>query len=162
MFSFPRSASWLLLLQRPRNPCRGLRTACDRRTRSEQLHGRGAAGPRAGDSREDRFEKSAFLVEHEQWRYCSIPAYARSASATTRCSFAHDFWRTLLRRVLGRPWLLAQHICDVGVKQRTFSGRCSADNRRDSIQWTHATYHCGSERNVPTHALNSCGAFKGK
>ena len=73
-------------MQRPRNPCRGLRTACDRRTRSEQLHGRGAAGPRAGDSREDRFEKSAFLVEHEQWRYCSIPAYARDQHQQPRAA----------------------------------------------------------------------------
>ena len=80
------SAPWLLLMQRPRNPCRGLRTACDRRTRSEQLHGRGAAGPRAGDSREDRFEKSAFLVEHEQWRYCSIPAYARDQHQQPRAA----------------------------------------------------------------------------
>ena len=71
---------------------------------------------------EDRFEKAALLVQHEQRRNCSIPAYARSASATTRCSFAHDLWRTLLRRVLGHPWLLTQHICDTGHKQRTLSG----------------------------------------
>ena len=73
-------------MQRPRNPCRGLRTARDRRTRSEQFLGRGAADARAGDSSEDRFEKAALLVQHEQRRNCSIPAYARSALATTRCS----------------------------------------------------------------------------
>ena len=106
-------------MQRPRNPCPGLRTARDRRTRSEQFLGRGAADARAGDSSEDRFEKAALLVQHEQRRNCSIPAYARSALATTLL-FAHDFWPTLLRRVLGRPWLLAQHICDVGDNQRTY------------------------------------------
>ena len=73
-------------MQRPRNPCPGLRTARDRRTRSEQFLGRGAADARAGDSSEDRFEKAALLVQHEQRRNCSIPAYARSALATTRCS----------------------------------------------------------------------------
>ena len=53
-------------MQRPRNPCPGLRTARDRRTRSEQFLCRGAADARAGDSHEDRFEKAALLVEHEQ------------------------------------------------------------------------------------------------
>ena len=65
------------------HPCHGLRTAHDRRSRCEQLHSRGAADARAGDSREDRFEKAALLVEHEQWRNCSIPAYASNRSA--RC-----------------------------------------------------------------------------
>ena len=110
------------------HPCHGLRTAHDRRSRCEQLHSRGAADARAGDSREDRFEKAALLVEHEQWRNCSIPAYAKPASATTRGSFAHDFWRTLLRRVLGRPWLIAQHIYYMGDKQRTFLGRRRYDD----------------------------------
>ena len=55
------SAPWLLLMQRPRNHCHGLRTAHDRRSRCDQLHGRGAADARAGDSHEDRFAKAASL-----------------------------------------------------------------------------------------------------
>ena len=53
------------------------------RSRSHRLNGRGAAGARAGYSATKSFAKAALLVEHEQWRNCSIPAYASNRS--TRC-----------------------------------------------------------------------------
>ena len=63
--------------------CHGQRTALAARSRSHRLNGRGAAGARAGYSATNSTAKAALLVEHEQWRNCSIPASASNRS--TRC-----------------------------------------------------------------------------